>query len=235
MKAFLLAAGFGTRLKPITDTTPKCLVPIKGKPLLYYWMKLCDKYKIQEVLINLHYLPDMVINFLKENRFAVTVRTVFEKELRGSGGTILHNKDFVRDEESFFIFYADNLTDVNLAQMDSFHKKHNEPLTIGLFNAEVPKECGIVELDKDKKVISFEEKPERPKSNLANAGVYLARQEIFSFFPQEKKKIDFGFDILPKLVKRMYGFVISEYLIDIGTMEKYIKAQKEWKGLKEKN
>ena len=233
MKAFLLAAGFGTRLKPITDAIPKCLVPIKGKPLLYYWLKLCDKYKIQEVLINLHYLPGVVINFLKENRFAVTVRTVYEEELRGSGGTIFHNKDFVRDEESFFIFYADNLTNVNLGKMGSFHKKHNEPLTIGLFKAEFPKECGIVELDKDGMVISFAEKPEKPKSNMANAGIYLARQEIFSFFPQEKKKIDFGFDILPKLVKRMFGFVISEYLIDIGTKEKYIKAQKEWKGLEE--
>jgi len=231
MKAFLLAAGLGTRLRPITDNIPKCLVTIQNKPLLYYWLKLCEKYDIGEVLINLHYLPYMVKDFLNSNCTMVKVDTVYEKKLLGSGNTIFYNRDFVKGEESFFIFYADNLTNINLDEMKSFHKRHSEPLTIGLFITDSPKDCGIVELDKNAKVISFEEKPEKPKSNMANAGIYLARQEIFSFFPQDKKKVDFGFDILPKLVNKMYGFLITDYLIDIGTVENYQKAQKEWEGL----
>ena len=231
MKAFLLAAGLGTRLKPITDNIPKCLVKIHNQPLLYYWLKLCEKYGIDEVIINLHYLPDKVKEFLDGNQTAVRVKTVYEKKLLGSGGTILNNKDFVKGEESFFIFYADNLTNVNLEKMKSFHKTHNEFLTMGLFITNSPESCGIAELDRSEKIIDFVEKPKKPKSNLANAGIYLARQEIFSFFPDNKELIDFGFDILPKLVNKMYGFVISDYLIDIGTMENYKRAQIEWKGL----
>ena len=231
MKAFLLAAGLGTRLKPITDNIPKCLVKIHNQPLLYYWLKLCEKYGIDEVIINLHYLPDKVKEFLKGNQTAVRVKTVFEKKLLGSGGTIFKNKDFVKGEESFFIFYADNLTNVNLDKMKSFHKTHNEFLTMGLFITNSPENCGIAELDRSEKIINFVEKPKKPKSNLANAGIYLARQEIFSLFPDNKELIDFGFDILPKLVNKMYGFVISDYLIDIGTIENYRRAQIEWKGL----
>ena len=231
MKAFLLAAGLGTRLKPITDNIPKCLVKIHNQPLLYYWLKLCEKYGIDEVIINLHYLPDKVKEFLKGNQTAVRVKTVFEKKLLGSGGTILNNKDFVKGEESFFIFYADNLTNANLEKMKSFHKTHNEFLTMGLFITNSPESCGIAELDRSEKIINFVEKPKKPKSNLANAGIYLARQEIFSLFPDNKELIDFGFDILPKLVNKMYGFVISDYLIDIGTIENYRRAQIEWKGL----
>src|SRR4030067_1794928 len=103
MKAFLLAARLGTSLKPITDNIPKCLVKIHNQPLLYYWLKLCEKYGIDEVIINLHYLPDKVKEFLKGNQTAIRVKTVYEKKLLGSGGTILNNKDFVKGEESFFI------------------------------------------------------------------------------------------------------------------------------------
>jgi len=231
MKAFLLAAGLGTRLRPITNKIPKCLVKIHNQPLLYYWLKLCEKYGVNEVIINLHYLPEKVKECLEKNQTAVRLKTVYEEELFGSGGTIFKNKDFVKGEESFFIFYADNLTNVNLDKIKSFHKTHNGFLTMGLFMTNSPENCGIAELDGNKRIIDFVEKPKKPKSNLANAGIYLARQEIFSFFPNDNKLIDFGVDILPKLVNKMYGYLISEYLIDIGTMENYEKAQKEWKGL----
>jgi len=121
MKAFLLAAGIGSRLRPITDKIPKCLVPINGRPLLYYWLKLFEQHGISEVLINLHHLPDLVFQFLQENEFNLKIHTVFEQELLGSSGTIRSNFDFVCNEREFLICYADNLTNINLGNMIDFH------------------------------------------------------------------------------------------------------------------
>lgn len=91
MKAFLLAAGLGTRLRPLTDTIPKCLVPINGKPLLQYWIDLFEKHGIDEVCINLHYLSDQVVNFIKANPSKIKWHLSYEPELLGSGGTIFSN------------------------------------------------------------------------------------------------------------------------------------------------
>ena len=227
MKAFLLAAGEGTRLGQLTKTIPKCLVPIKGKPLLQYWLRLCERYGIREVLINLHHLPHLVEEFLNSYSYRLKIRTFYEEKLLGSAGTIAANRDFVAGEEAFFIFYADNLTNVNLEKMRKFHKDHGGIFTMGLFKAKRLKECGIAELDAEGLVVDFVEKPHHPKSDLANAGVYVANPQIFDYIPN-KEVVDLGFDVLPGLVGRMYGYLIKEYLLDIGTWENYKKAQKEW-------
>lgn len=179
MKAFLLAAGLGTRLRPITNTIPKCLVPINGKPLLQYWIDLFKKHNIDEVCINLHYLSQQVIDFIEYNDSGIKWTLSYEHELLGSGGTIFNNKDFIKDDEPFFICYADNLTNINLTKMLEFHKLKNSSFTMALFQSNNPKECGIVSLNSDSYITSFEEKPQYPKSNLANAGIYLANSEIF--------------------------------------------------------
>jgi len=227
VKAFLLAAARGTRLSPLTNRLPKCLVPIKGKPLLHYWLRLCERYGIREVLINLHHLPHLVEEFLNNSSYRLEIKTFYEEELLGSAGTIAANRDFVAGGEAFFIFYADNLTNVNLQKMRQFHKGHGGILTMGLFKADKPKECGIAELDGKGLVVDFAEKPDHPKSDLANAGVYVANPQIFDYIPN-KKVVDLGFDVLPELVGKMYGYLIKEYLLDIGTWENYKKAQKEW-------
>jgi len=227
MKAFLLAAGEGTRLRPLTHRVPKCLVPIKGKPLLHYWLRLCETYGIKEILINLHHLPHLVEEFLNKSSYRLKIRTFYEEKLLGSAGTIAANRDFVAGEEGFFIFYADNLTNVNLEKMRKFHKGHGGILTMGLFKANKPKECGIAELDRNRLVVEFAEKPHHPKSDLANAGVYMASPQIFDYIPH-KEVVDWGFDVLPRLVGKMYGYLIKEYFLDIGTWENYKKAQKEW-------
>lgn len=105
MKAFLLAAGYGTRLKPFTDTVPKCMMPICGKPLLSWWMELFEKHSVTEVLVNTHYLPDAVREFVQiynAKNTGVRLIEAYEKELLGSGGTILANKGFVESESDFF-------------------------------------------------------------------------------------------------------------------------------------
>ena len=229
MKAYLLAAGEGTRLGQLTKTIPKCLVPIKGKPLLDYWLRLCERYGISHLLLNLHHLPDLVEEFLDSTSYRLKIKTFYEERLLGSAGTIAVNRDFVAGEEAFFILYADNLTDVNLQKMRKFHMNHGGICTIGLFKANNPKECGIAELNADDLVVDFVEKPRHPKSDLANAGVYIASPGIFDYIPK-REVVDLGFDVLPRLVGKMYGYLIREYLLDVGTWENYEKAQKEFPG-----
>lgn len=230
MKAYLLAAGYGTRLKPLTNTTPKCLVPIIGRPLLAWWFDLLLQHGVTEALVNTHYLADNVRNFItayNAKHTGLDVREFYEPTLLGSGGTVLANKAFVKNEGNFYICYADNLTNINLTQMLNFHNSHNGVMTMALFRANYPSQCGIASLDDTGLVTSFIEKPERPASDLANAGVYIARQEIFKYFPANGF-IDFGKDVLPQLVGRIYGWETKDYLLDIGTPDNYQKAQKEW-------
>ncbi len=229
MKAYLLAAGEGTRLSQLTKTIPKCLVPIKGKPLLDYWLRLCERYGISHLLLNLHHLPYLVEQFLDSASYRLKIKTFYEEKLLGSAGTIAVNRDFVVGEEAFFILYADNLTNVNLEKMRKFHMNHGGVCTIGLFKANNPKECGIAELSADGLVVDFAEKPPHPKSDLANAGVCIASPEIFDYIPK-KEVVDLGFDVLPRLVGKMYGYPIREYLLDVGTWENYEKAQREFPG-----
>lgn len=234
MKAYLLAAGEGTRLRPLTYKVPKCLVTIRGKPLLHYWFKLFEKYKITEVLINLYYLSHLVKDFLNENSYNLKIIKFYEENLLGTAGTIAANKKFVKGEKEFFIFYADNLTNMNLAKFLNYHRNHNSFFTIALFRTNTPEHCGIAELNENGLITYFEEKPENPRTNLANAGVYLSGPEIFDVLStletQPLAPIDFGHHILPKLVGKMYGCIIKEFFLDIGTRENYEKAQEEWEG-----
>lgn len=237
MKAFLLAAGKGTRLKPYTDAIPKCLIPIHGKPLLEIWLDHLREQDVQHVLINTHHHAHLVDAFVRSypRRRDMHIVLSNEPELLGSAGTIRHRRDFVDSEDDFMIFYADNLTNVNLKRFAAFHRRCREKngiLTMGLFHSPNPWACGIAELDSDQKIVAFCEKPETPQSNLANAGIYMASQEIFAHFPKSPPKsgsiLDLGHHILPLLAGRMYGYPIAEYLRDIGTTESYQQALTEW-------
>ncbi len=228
MKAFLLAAGLGTRLKPITDEVPKCLVPISGKPLIYYWFKLFEKHGISEVFINLHYLSDEVRNCVENLETSVKATLFFEEELLGSAGTVFRNREWIGEDKNFIVAYADNLTNMDIGRLIDFHYEKKGLMTIGLFEAENPGECGIVKTDSSSAVTSFHEKVKNPPGNLANAGIYVVNSLIFDEFTF-RKPLDFGFDILPKLTGRIYGYKIEEYYIDIGTIENYKKARSHWK------
>ena len=231
MKAFLLAAGYGTRLRPLTNTVPKCMVPIQGRPLLEWWFELLRSHGVSEVLVNTHYLPEPVREYLqhwnRENR-GLTAHEFYEPSLLGSGGTIRANRSFVAGEESFLICYTDNLTDADLSAFQRFHLGHDGVLSMALFHTNLPQQCGIAALDREGRVVEFQEKPAHPKSNLANAGMYIARQELFRLLP-EKPELDFGKDVLPQLVGRMYGWQTQGYLIDIGTKENFERANREWR------
>ena len=231
MKAYLLAAGYGTRLRPITDTIPKCLVPIHGQPLLGWWFDLLRRHGVTEVLLNTHYLPEPVRAYMDEYNSLDTglmAYETYEPELLGSGGTIRANQEFVSGEKNFLICYADNLTDADLTAFRQTHESHDAPLTMALFHTNVPEQCGIAAVDESGRITEFTEKPERPKNDLANAGMYIADQRIFAYLDEDKPVLDFGKDVLPRLVGQMYGWSTKGYLIDIGTLENYKRANEEW-------
>lgn len=230
MKAFLLAAGHGTRLRPITDTKPKCLLPIRNTPLLGIWLTLCRNSGIDQVLINTSTHRSSVKKYVNENSHGLSIRVTEEDTLLGSAGTLYENRDWVSLESEFWVLYADVLTNANLPRMLEFHR-HRKPLaTIGAYEVGNPKECGIVTVDQTGMVTHFVEKPQDPSSNLAFAGLMIATPAVFNMIPKERPA-DIGFHVLPKMVGHMASYPISEYLLDIGSPEKYQKAQKTWPGI----
>jgi mannose-1-phosphate guanylyltransferase len=228
MKAFLLTAGLGTRLHPITHTIPKCLVPIAGKPLINWWFESMQKAGVTEVLINLHHLPDMVMAHVNNLDTPIKVEFAYEPVLLGSAGTLIANKNFVQDQKAFFIIYGDNLTNTSLSNLYNFHTSRPHNFTMALFETNNPSGCGIVSLNSAATITSFEEKPANPTSNLANAGLYVASPAVIDLIDSAKTPADIGFDLLPLLVGKMSGYKINDYLIDIGTHKNLEKARQDW-------
>jgi mannose-1-phosphate guanylyltransferase len=228
MKAFLLAAGLGTRLRPLTDRVPKCLVPIRRRPLLAWWLDLLERHSVERVLVNLHHLPDLVRRFVDSYSGPVSIELVEEPVLLGSAGTLHANQGFVGDDEQFLILYADNLTDVDLTALLTFNEENPAVLTVGLFRSERPAACGIAELDERGVIVAFTEKPERPSSNLASAGVFVGRTGLFRYLDPPAHPYDLGGDVMPLLIGAMNGVEIAGYLRDVGTFEALALAEKEW-------
>ena len=162
MKAFLLAAGVGSRLRPITDTIPKCMVPIGGQPMLDIWLDAFDRAGVDEVLVNLHHLPDVVRHHLEQRAGTPVVRTFFEPELLGSAGTLAANRAWVDGEEMFLACYADNLTDFDLSSLIQRHREHGAIATLTVFHSEQPSAGGVVELDATGVIVGFEREAGQP-------------------------------------------------------------------------
>lgn len=237
MKAFLLAAGRGTRLQPLTNDTPKCLLPIGSKPLLQIWLELLARHTVDEVLINTHWRNEKVETFIAHHRNKTEkerwpqIRLYHEPALLGSAGTLLANRDWVADGNPFFILYGDTLTNCDLSKMYVFHGGHPFPFSLGVFRTATPRDCGIAEVDEEGVVTGFTEKPKVPKSDLAAAGIYVADTALFDHFPREQEGIrplDLGFHVLPRLVGRMKAYRIDDFLMDIGTLDSYEKAKQIW-------
>ena len=227
MKAVLLAAGLGTRLRPITLTTPKCLVPFDDIPLLEIWLRQFEAAGISEVLVNLHHFPEQVQAFVDGRRGRIRVSTVLEETLLGSLGTLVNNRKFYENEDELFVAYADNLVAARQANLVEVHSRHDLPLTMAVFQTNTPSQCGIVESDEHGVVHSFVEKPEHPASDLANGGLYVLDTSILLDIEDDgTRPLDIGFHLLPKLIGRMVAVPYGGYLQDVGTLERYESAQR---------
>jgi len=235
MKAFLLVAGRGERLRPLTETTPKCLLPINGTPLLQIWLEHLEHAGIDEVLVNTHWLHEKVLQFVKKWSAAhsrMRIIVYHEPALLGSAGTILANREWA-GRGPFFIIYGDNLTRFDLQKMLAFHIKNRQPLTIRIYRGADPKRAGIVCLDENNIVIDFEEKPAKPKSDLGAGGIYIADQRIFDYFPgltagSGSGPLDLSCHVLPRMHGKMKAYDSGEFSMDIGTPESLAQARRKW-------
>jgi histidinol-phosphate phosphatase family protein len=234
VKAFLLAAGKGTRLRPLTDWTPKCLLTVAGRTLLDTWLDALADAGVTRAAINTHHLADRVREHLERTSGGngrPVVEVLHEPELLGSAGTLAAHPDFADDADDVILIYADNFSSVDLGEMLAFHRTHGGPVTMLLHRAANPRACGIVSLDEVGRVVSFVEKPDQPESDLANAGVYIVSREAYREMAAAGA-FDLAHEVLPRFVGRMWGWLGAEYHRDVGTPESLAAARREAPGLR---
>lgn len=231
MKAVLLAAGLGTRLRPLTDTVPKCLVDVGGRPLLDIWLDALGALGVDEVLVNTHHLAGRVVAHLAGRADGPPVRLLHEQRLRGSAGTLRAARHLLEADPWFLVVNADNLTDYDLADLVEAHTAGGtgDLATLTAFHAPCPSACGILEVDPHGRLVGFEEKPVRPRSDLANAGMYAFSREVVGLVEGPEPR-DIGTHLLPRLVGRARVVGIGDaYLRDIGTREALAEARATWR------
>ena len=230
MRALLLAAGFGTRLLPLTEHLPKCLVPINGRPLLDYWLENLLNHGVEEVLINTHYLAPLVLQFLNQSSWSSRVTIVHEQRLLGTGGTILKNRALFQ-EEPFIVAHADNLT---IFDASKFIKRHaarptGTEMTAMVFETHDPQSCGIVEIDSNGVVQDFHEKVVNPPGNLANGAVYILEPSVLEWMARlDKKQVDFSTEVIPHFLGKLFTYQNTLYHRDIGTMKSWIESNDDF-------
>lgn len=234
MKAILLAGGLGTRLRPLTDTVPKCLVNVAGRPLLAWWFDLFDREGVTSVMINLHHLHKRVREYLDAYSGPVEIETIFEPTLLGSAGTLCATRSYVEGEERFYVLYGDNLTDVRLRDLLDHNRRYRSILTVGTFRAEDPTACGILETrDQDGRVVDFVEKPAEPTSDRASAGMFVAgpgfHEALAAIDRPEEGPFDFGRHVMPQWIGRMNAIELDGYIRDVGTFDSLERADREFR------
>ena len=224
MRALLLAAGLGTRLRPLTDTTPKCLVPIKGKPLLDIWCEALLAAGVTKLLVNLHYKSEQVQQHLDSSKFSEFVETIYEPSLLGTGGTLLANQKFFENQDGILL-HGDNYCEANISELISAHEARpsNCDLTMLAFRTSTPETCGILEVAKNQVLQKMYEKSSDDHGNLANAAFYILSKKLIS---ELKDETDFSNEVIPKYFGKTLVVETSETFIDIGTPESYAHAQK---------
>ena len=223
MKAILLAAGFGTRLRPITDTIPKCLVPINGRPLLDIWLERLSISGFNNFLVNSHYLSHQVAYYLHNSAYLKQVLLVHEPELLGTAGTLIENLSFYNGEDGLML-HADNYCEADFIEFRQAHNNRPEEcvMTMMTFRASNPSSCGVVELDERGVVVGFHEKVEFPPGSMANGAIYLLSNQLLIDLKFKYPGIkDFSTEVLPDFVGRIFTYECGGVLVDIGTPEAY--------------
>lgn len=229
MRALLLAGGMGTRLRPITDTVPKCLVPIAGRPLLGLWLDAVFRGGVEQAVVNTHYLSAAVEAFMAGSRWRDRVTLFHERELLGTGGTLKATAHLL-GPAPWLVLHADNLSDLDVAGFRAAHEARPEGtvMTMALFRTDSPRSCGIVELDSEGRVVDFHEKVENPPGNLANAAAYIMEAEVLDLVEARGRPfVDLSTEILPALMGRIATYTIEGYHRDIGTSEALAAAERD--------
>lgn len=227
MRVMILAAGLGTRLRPLTTYIPKPLVPVLGKPLLEHAVDLLQRHGLGEAVINLHYLPEAVKSYFRGvgTHGSVALSYSYEPELLGTAGGVKRNEAFLTAEGAFLVISGDALTDADLCSLISAHKESGAIATLAVKEVEDPSRYGVVETDEGGRIVMFQEKPAPGQeiSRLANCGIYVLEPEVLRSVPSSTF-YDFGRQLWPTLLaagEHLHAHRISEYWNDIGDLASY--------------
>lgn len=228
MRAMLLGAGEGTRLRPITATRPKPMIPIANRPIMEHILLLLKEHGITEVYSNLYYLADQIESYFGDgSAWGMSVKFKVEEKLPGTAGGLKNAEAFFRD--TFLVISGDLLTDFNLTEAIEFHKRQGSMATLLLTKVENPLEYGVVITDQDGRVLRFLEKPgwSEAFSDTVNSGIFILEPDVLDYIP-DGVEFDFSKDLFPLLLrdgKPLFGFVANGYWCDVGNIDSYIKAQ----------
>jgi NDP-sugar pyrophosphorylase family protein len=229
-KAMLLAAGKGTRLRPLTEAVSKCMVTIAGKPILEHNIERLKSYGVTEIIINLHYQPESITSHFGDgSRFGVDITYSFEPELLGTAGAV--KQVAARFAAPFFVWYGDNLSDCRLDRLWQLHAARGGVATIALHHRDDPTQSGIVGLDVNDRITRFLEKPraEQVFSNWVSAGILVLEPRLLDALAANEPA-DFGREVFPKLLEQgeaIYGYRMAEdeHLWWIDTLMDYESVQ----------
>jgi NDP-sugar pyrophosphorylase family protein len=224
MKAMILAAGLGTRLRPLTEEISKPMVPIVNRPVMEHIIDLLSLHGFKEVYANLHYHPDVITtHFGNGERWGISLTYSYEKELLGTAGGVKKlEKELGGD--SFLVISGDALTDIDLTKLVAFHKEHGCIATIVVTPVDDPSKYGVVIMEEGGRITGFQEKPSRQeaKSLVANSGIYVFEPEVLGMMPDGF--YDFGSQLFPRFLEEgigFYGYQHGDYWNDVGSLEEY--------------
>jgi mannose-1-phosphate guanylyltransferase len=216
MKAMVLAAGLGTRLRPLTYEITKPMVPVLDRPVMEHIMDLLDRHGFDEVIANLHYFPDSI-----REHFGDRLQYRFEEDLLGTAGGVRGCADFFGDEP-FLVISGDALTDIDLTAFVARHRQSGGVATLAVKKVADTSEYGVVLHDRDGRITGFQEKPAPAEalSDLGNCGIYMFDPKIFDYFPS-RPFVDWAQDVFPVLLENDVPFYIhelQEYWNDVGSL-----------------
>ena len=218
MRAMVLAAGLGTRLRPLTYELPKPMVPVLDRPVMAHILDLLDRHGFDDVIANLHYFPDTI-----RDHFGDRLSYRYEDELLGTAGGVRNCADFLTQDGAFLIISGDALTDIDLRRFAERHRSAGGLATLAVKRVPDTREYGVVVHDADGRISGFQEKPEPEDalSDLGNCGMYIFEPEIFDYFPPEPF-VDWAKDVFPRLLEADVPFYIhelDEYWNDVGSLD----------------
>lgn len=222
MKAVLLAAGKGTRLRPLTESIPKVMIPINGKPILEYHIEQLAEAGIKDIFINLHHLPEKVKHYFQDGKkWGIKIDYSYETEILGTAGAIKKIEKNIWPE-SFLVVYGDNFLKINYREFMKFSESHNGIGTVAIFKKEHVFGSGILDIGQNMQIKRFKEKPNENEvfSHWVNAGVYCFKANIFKYI--DPGFSDFGLDVLPRVLKnqgKLYAFRIRNEVSGIDRPE----------------
>ncbi|BDZ66583.1 NDP-sugar synthase [Methanobacterium ferruginis] len=227
VKAVLMAGGKGSRIRPLTLSRPKPMIPVANRPMIEYIVEKIKNSGYNELVVTLSYLKNQLKHLLNERYPELNIKYSVEKQPFGTAGGVKKAEKYLDD--TFFVLSGDVLVDVDLNKLLDFHRKHNALATMVLTPVEDPSHFGIAVLDENKQIIKFLEKPAPHEvfSKIANTGTYILEPEIFNYIENRKGEVDFSHDVFPRLIEEkagIYGYVLDGYWNDVGRPKTYLQA-----------